>query len=763
MDCKVIGESHERWDALSKVLGKARYTRDYEVPNAFFGKVLRSTIAHGVVIDYDISEAEAVPGVVKILLPEDVSQNLYSTAGHPWKLDPEERDPIDRNILTRRVRQYGDEIAAVIAETELAARQAIEKIRVTYEEYPVYLTPEESMAEGAVEIHKGIKKNILAHTVHEHGDLAAAFEKADIIIEDVYETPVQLHVHLEQHSAYAYQDDDQRWVCVSSTQVPHLCRQITAQALGIRFSDLRIIKPLIGGGFGNKQDVSLEPLTVAMSMAVGGKPVRLEFDCEETMGFTRTRHSSKYYMKVGVTREGKVTAIDSKVLYNQGAYGSHGHAVSANGSAFFNISYHPEAMRYDVKSVYTNIGTGGAMRGYGIPQAMFALESVMEDAARKLGMDSIEFRMKNQFPSGKINEMSGVTFTNNNMVQVFEKGKEKFQWETRQKNIKEFNGSNKKMRRGIGVASFTYSTGVWPFDLEVTGARLTLIQDGCFKLIVGATELGQGSDTVFRQMAAETIGVKYEDIHIDSVTDTDYAPFDTAAFASRQSYITGMAVKDAAKKMRETLLERAAQFLEIDKKILSITDGDIINKETGELLTTLSELAMVIFYHKEYAQTIVTESSLNVKNASYATGAAFAEVSVDLDTGEVSLLDLLNVHDSGVILNPQLAEGQVHGGMIMGAFMGLSEGLRYNAKGKPLNNNLLDYKVPTFLDVPDLGTDFIEVPDPIGPYGNKSLGENPIVSPAAAVRNAFLNATGVEINKIPLHSQHVFEQLNEKL
>lgn len=758
MKNNVLGKSQDRWDAIAKVKGQAKYTADYEVRNLLHGKIIRSTIAHGYVKDYDISEAEKMPGVIKILLPEDVPQNKYGTAGHPLSLVPGKGDVEDRILLTRRVHHYGDTIAAVIAKTELDAIKAMEKIKITYDEYPVYLSPKESMKEGAIPIHDEFKNNIIADTTVGYGDMDKGFAEADFILEKEYSTPIQQHTHMEKQIATAYLDEDQRWTCISSTQIPHIARRIIGQALGMPWSNFRVKKPFIGGGFGNKQDVTIEPLAVYMSMVCGGKPVQINLTREESIGFTRTRHAIDYKFKLGLRKDGSISALDCQAVSNQGGYASHGHSIGGKGSSFIESLYKLDNFKYNAKTVYTNTGVAGAMRGYGIPQVMYALESLIEDAALTVGMDPVEFRVKNKTDDGHVNRISGVVQHGFKIGECLLEGKKEFNWDEKLEESKKYKTGSK--RRGVGVAGFSYGTAVYPFGLEVSGARLILIQDGSFKLMLGATEIGQGSDTVFSQMAAEVIGVSPNKILRDAVTDTDIDPFDTGAYASRQSYVTGYAVKEAAEKMKKEILQRTSQIYDIRIDFMDIVDNNIVYKHNGEIISSMADFALKAFYDMNHGKPIVAESSVNIHNNSYASGCTYAEVEVDIDTGKVELLSVLNVHDSGRILNPILATGQVEGGMAMGIAYGLSEGLLYSKEGKPLNNNLLDYKMPTTMDLPDLDVLFVEEDDPLAPFGNKSLGENPHCSPAGAIRNAVLNATGVAINKIPLNPQTVFEHLN---
>ncbi len=755
---KIIGKDVERWDARAKVQGKANYTADMPTKQKYYGKICRATIAHGLVKKLDISEALRVPGVVKILTPDDLPDFKFPTAGHPYSLNPKTRDKYDRNLLTKKVRLYGDEIAAVIAETELAAEIAVQKIAVEYEEYPFYLTPEEALAADAVEIHEGTK-NIIAATVAEVGVIQQGFAASDHIFEDQFSTQVQQHCHMESQVAYAYQDVDQRWVCVTSTQIPHICRRILGEAFGLPWGQFRVIKPFIGGGFGNKQDVVIEPLVVAMSMAVGGKPVMLELTREESLAYTRVRHAITYKMKLGLSKEGMIQALEVHLLSANGGYASHGHSIAAKGAGMLVALYKIPHMVYEAKTVYTNTATAGAMRGYGVPQIMFAIESFMANVARKLDFDPVAFRLKNLAPTDEINPINEITPYSGSLKECILKGKEAFHWDEKKEAAARHQSG--EMKRGVGLAAFAYTSGTYPKGYEIAGCRLTLNQDGSVKCMVGATEIGQGSDTVFRQMVAEQTGIPYENIFMDAHTDTDYAPFDTGAYASRQTYVTGMAVEKTANLLKEKILDCVERIDGYKVETLDIIAGDIVLKENGEVVQTVAELALKSFYHLEEGKCITAEVSNNCRVNSYPFGVTFAEVEVDTITGKVTIRSIMNVHDSGKILNPLLASGQVEGGMAMAIPYALSEELKYNAKtGAPLNNNLLDYKMPTAMDLPDLTHAFVEPEDPFGPFGSKALGEPPICSPAPALRNAILDAVGEEFNQLPITPQKIFERMN---
>lgn len=443
---------------------------------------------------------------------------------------------------------------------------------------------------------------------------------------------------------------------------------------------------------------------------------------------------------------------------NNGAYASHGHSIAGKGAGILQSLYKMPNMEYNSKTVYTNTASAGAMRGYGVPQVIFAMESIIEKAAKELGIDPVELRLKNLVGPNTENPVSHVMFFSNKLKECVEEGMKNFSWDERKKQADSQKTGD--FRRGVGMAVFAYATGVYPKSLEIGGCRLTLNQDGTVKLMVGATEIGQGSDTVFKQMVAETTGIPYDHIYTDMNTDTDYSPFDTGAYASRQSYVSGMAVRKAAIELKEKILDAVKKFDDIDQLHTDIVNGNIVYKHSGEVIQSVGDLALKSYYDLANGECITAEVSNNFHSNSNAMGATFADVEVDIKTGKVKILNILNVHDSGHILNPLLASGQVEGGMGMAVAYALAEELRYDEKtGAPLNNNLLDYKMPTSMDLPDMETLFVEEDDPMGPYGNKALGEPPICSPAAAIRNAVLDAIGIEVDELPIKPQKLMEIL----
>ena len=748
-----VGKSIIRVDACEKVTGGAKYTADLEPKGALVAKVVRSTIANGVVKGFDLEAALAVPGVVKIVTCFDVPDYQFPTAGHPWSVETAHQDIADRKLLNTRVRVYGDDIAAVVAEDEISAARAARLVMVEYEEYPPLLTPEEALAEGAPRLHDEKPGNLIAHSGFKLGELSyeeAAEEEGLIVIDKEYGTQSVQHCHIETPVSFAYMEKG-RIVVTTSTQIPHIVRRVISQALGVPMGMIRVIKPYIGGGFGNKQDVLYEPLNAYLCTLVGGRCVKMEISREETLACTRVRHAMNLHVKAAARKDGTLVARKLTAYSNQGGYASHAHAIVANTSNEFKQIYHDEkALEADAYTVYTNIATGGAMRGYGIPQAAFAAECMADDLALQLGMDPLEFRRKNCMQAGYEDPHTHVKFNSYGLMECMEKGRELIGWDEKRR---EYVNQTGPVRRGIGMAIFCYKTGVYPISLETASCRMVLNQDGSIQLMMGATEIGQGADTVFAQMAAQVTGITEDRVNVMSTQDTDSSPFDTGAYASRQTYVSGKAVVKTGTLFKEKILDYASYMLKRPMDTLDVKENSVVDRESGELLLSMEELATTAIYSLDRSVHITAEATSHCKDNTFASGACFVEVEVDMPLGKVKVTNIINVHDSGVLINPKLAEAQVHGGMSMGLGYGLSEQLLFDAKGRPLNDNLLDYKLPTAMDTPDLHVEFVEINDPTGPFGNKALGEPPAIPVAPAIRNAVLNATGVAVDSLPMDPQ----------
>ena len=826
-----IGAPVKRVDGYDKAAGRARFTDDLCPKKALVAKVLHATIAHGYVRSFDLEEAKKVPGVVGIYTCFDVPKWGFGTDGHPWHMEhPDDingpHDNMDRRLLNEHVRLYGEDIAAVIADDSVAADQALRLIKVTYEEEPFYLRAQDARADGAAQIHEDKDHNICAETEGGYGDYDKVTAEEGLLVFDEHfsTSPVQ-HTHLENPTAFAYEEAG-KIVITTSTQLPHIVRRVVAQALGRNWGDIRVIKPYIGGGFGNKQDVLYEPLCAWLCTQVGGRCVKLENTREETFANTRVRHSYDIHIITHVRPDGRIAARYLDLWSHQGAYTSHGHGVVENSVGAFTHMYPCDAVKTKAHSIYTNAQPAGAMRAYGFPQIMFALDAHTENIARKMGIDPIEFRMKNMMNVGYRDDFTNSEVYEDGLTKCIEKGRRIFRYDERKAACEAWNAGREKargwkdtaaspgdIRRGVGMAIFWYTSGVWPFFVETDTCNMIVNQDGTIQLIMAETEIGQGADTVFCQMAADTIGVPVKDIHIVSTQDTDTTPIGSGAYGSRQTFVTSFSIYQTGSVLKSKILRVASQQTGIPQEELDMREGIIFRKPAGaagadapqaevskapaadasgksfaykagspklterdeivsadgsgveipgEHLMTLKQLSMRSIYDNERSEQLTAETTGQSKANAFNYGCTFCEVEVDVPMCKVTVKDMLNVHDCGQVINPLLAEAQVHGGMSMALGYALSEEVLHDPKtGRMLNNNLLDYKLLTFMDHPSLKVAFSQTREPQTPFGNRSLGEPPAISGAPAIRNAILDATGVACDHIPMTPKYLFKKFKE--
>ena len=751
-----VGQSIPRVDAFAKVTGEAKYTADLVPTNAYVAKIVRAPVASGWVRGFDLTEAQAVPGVVRIFTCFDVPDIQFPTAGHPWSTVPSHQDICDRKLLNTRIRVWGDEIAVVVARDRVSAARAARLVHAEIKAFPPLSTPAEAMAPGATPLHSEHPDNVLSHSQFHLGEgtfAQAAAAPGAVVVSGHYSVPAVQHCHMEPVHSAAYMEG-QKITVITSTQIPHIVRRVCGQALGIPWSRVRVVKPYIGGGFGNKQDVLVEPLAAWLTTQLGGHAVEIELSREEVTGCTRTRHAFDWDVQAAASPDGTLLARTYRAWSNQGGYASHGHAIAANAANIFKQCYRDRvSLDSESYTVYTNRPTAGAMRGYGIPQGCFITEALTDDLADALGMDPLEFRLKNCVQAGYVDPHNGITMHSYGLAQALEKGRQAIGWDEKRRRYQNQTGPR---RRGVGMALFTYKSNVYPISLETASCRMALHEDGRVTVQMGATEIGQGADTAFTQIAAESIGLPVSAIDIQSTQDTDVTPFDTGAYASRQTYVSGTACKMTGESLRGKILDYAARMLGRSPQGLTITDGNILD-EAGQAVLTVADVGMESCYSLTDSRHLTAEETYHCEQNTFSTGACFAEIEVDIPLGQIHVLRLINVHDSGRLINPKLAEAQVHGGMSMGLGYALSEELLFDDACKPLNANLLDYKIPTAMDTPKLEALFVEVDDPTGPYGNKALGEPPAIPVAPAIRNALLHATGVSVHSLPLTPQKLIE------
>ena len=745
-------------DAYDKVTGRAKFTEDLCPRDALTAKVLHSTIAHGYVRSIDTAEAEKIPGVVKIFTCFDVPDLPFPTDGHIWHLG--EHDNMDRLLLNRHVRLYGDDIAAVVAEDPVTADRALKALKVEYEELPFYLTPQEAMQEDAVRIQENKPGNICGQTHLNIGDYdAVTAEPGLLVFDNWYHVPTVQHCHIENHECYAYEEAG-KIVVVSSTQIPHIIRRCVGQALGKPWGSVRIVKPYIGGGFGNKQDALYEPLCAWLSTQLGGRCVHLQCTREETFYANRVRHSFDMHMVTHVRPNGKIAARKLQVWSRQGGYTSHGHGVTENAIDAFTHIYTYDACQSDGWTVYTNTPSGGAMRAYGFPQMLFGVESQMEDIAERLGMDSVELRRMNMMPVGFINGFNKAENFYDSLNQCLDRGLELFHYQERLERCKNQTGP---IRRGVGMAIFYYTAGVWPVSVEHSSCRMVMNQDGSIQVQLGETEIGQGADTAFAQMAADAVGLPLEMVHVVSRQDTDVTPIGLGVFASRGTYVASYSIRQTGELLKRRILEHAEVMTRQPAFNLKLEDGVIYRTGDNKRLCTMQELAQHALYNLEHSKHLTAETSADVKNNAFNFGCTFAEVEVDIPLCRVKVLDMLNVHDCGKVINPALAAGQVHGGMSMALGYALSEKQDFDPEtGRPRNLHFTAYGLPTTMDHPALQSEFVENYEPTSGFGNRALGEPPAVSGAPAIRNAIFHATGVGLSELPMNASVLYQQFREK-
>ena len=745
-ECNVVGKSVPRIDAWAKSTGAAKYVGDMQRPDMLHAKILHSPLPHALIKSIDVSRAAALPGVRAVITYKDVPQIPFTTCGHPYPFDT----PKDSLILSRHLRYVGDPVAAVAADTPDIALDALELINVEYEELPAYFTIDEALAEGATELHEG-SKNLAGENEFDVGDAEGAMAHADVIVEETIETPIVTHSPIEPHVSLIELDEQGRLVFYLSTQVPSIMRERLAYALGMRMGQIRVVKGHVGGGFGGKQEPIFEPINAVLTL-ITGKPVRLELSREECLSCTRTRHSARITMRTGLMRDGTILARVMDIDQNTGAYSSHGHNVVYAIAMAFATLYPTPNLLFHGRSVYSNIPIAGAMRAYGCPQYAFAMESHVEHMALELGIDPLEFRRKNSYHLGDPINFPHVSVSTCGLQDAITKCEEAIgYWAFR----KEPRGEG-SIKRGIGTALFSYGQSCYPHSVELSGARIRVNEDATATLYIGCAEIGQGTDTVMAQIAAESLGIPLADLNLVAV-DTDTCPFDPGAYASRQTYVAGHAVKKAGAACKEQIVRYAADKLLVGYERLETEDGWIIDRDADQRLIPMKEITMRMYYDCHSPVTICHEESFAPTDNMLTFGASIAIVKVDTATGKIEVEKLVTAIDSGRIINPQLAMGQLNGGNVMSLGFGLSEQLLVDSKsGRVLNDNLLDYKMPTFADVPPIEGYFIETDEPSSAYGNKSLGEPPNIAPAAAVRNAVLDATGVAINKGPLTPERVF-------
>jgi putative selenate reductase molybdopterin-binding subunit len=781
---RVVGHPEAKVDAVKLAQGKPAFAADIEMRGMLVAKVLHSPVAHARIKRIDVANARALPGVAAVLTWQDVPRVVYSTAGQSDPIP----GPLDAFSLDNKVRFVGDRVAFVAAETESIAKQALELIEVEYETLPTILDSDQALAEDAPQIHdepeyvgfaeSDPRRNLAAEIRIDIGDVEAGFVEADLIIEGTYHVPKVQQAHIEPHVVVTYWDEDDRLVIRTSTQVPFHVRRQLAPVLGLPPKRIRVIKPRIGGGFGGKQEVLVEDVAAHLTIATG-RPVRFEHTRAEEFFASRSRHPMRIHMKTGVMRDGTITANEMHALSDTGAYGCHALTVSGNTGHKAMALYVGDGryrsspnIRFYADIVYTNTAPSGAYRGYGVPQGFWAVERHMEIIARRLGLDPLAFRLKNALRAGELHPFSTAwsegreprpeTINTCGLENCVEQGSAAIDWDEKYANHDWHHVPGKPyLRRGIGVALVMQGTAI-PY-LDMGGASIKINDDGSFNLLVGATDLGTGSDTVLAQQAAEVLGVPLEDVIIYS-SDTDFTPFDKGAYASSTTYISGGAVVKAAQQVAERIRIRAARMLgeetgeTIAPEVIRLADHSAWAPDGRAV--SLAEVALNALHHENQEQIMGVASFMSpVSPPPFA--AQFAEVTVDIETGQVTVDKLIMAVDAGVIVNPLTASGQVEGGMTQALGYAVCEEMCYNESGRLREVDFRDYHIFTAHEMPELQTIFVETVEPSHPFGVKAVAEIPMDGVAPAVGNAVLDACGANVVRAPVTPERVWRALKD--
>lgn len=759
---KHIGKSYDKVDAKGILSGKPSYTGDFVPKDALIIKVLRSPHAQAKIKSIDTSKAKLIPGVEAIFTYEDVPNTRFTLAGQTYP----EPSAYDALILDPVVRYVGDEVALVVAKDEATALKAMPLIKVEYEvqksvldlrtamDHETVVHPEDDIL-NHIPVGQDYKRNICVSYHKRVGDIEGELAKCDYVVEGTYFDQATRQSAMEPFQSFGYIDHLGRIVIVSSTQIVFHVRRHIARALGIPASKIRVIKPRIGGGFGSKQTACTELMTAFVTWKLQ-KPCYLLYDRTEAQTCSTTRHAREWYIRVGATKDGIIQVIDMDSITDAGAHATHCFTTTTAGEHKSVPLYNKaKAVHYGTEGVYMNHTPGGAFRGYGATEALWPLECAINRLADEMEIDPAELRQKNLIAAG---ERSLVYDPDEIMdsglfQETVNKVKEMARWDERPHSW----DIDERYRGGLGMALALQGSGV--ANIDVASVEIRLGDDGNYTLYTGSSDMGMGANTILTQMACEALGCPMESMTVVE-SDTDIVPFDPGSYASSTTYVTGTAAKMAAEELREKIIHKLAQFMDVKPEDIDF-DGLVGATKDGTKKMSVQELApkLLVGTTSEQLTGFATWGS---HTSPPPFMASIAEVKVDKQTGQIIPLHMYNCVDCGTVVNPKLARVQVEGGAVQAIGMALYEDVRYSSNGRLETNNFMTYKIPTRQDIGELHTAFVESYEESGAYGVKSIGEIVINTACPAIQHAVKNAVGADIRTLPMTPEKVFMGMDEK-
>ena len=759
---KHIGKSYDKVDAKGILSGKPSYTGDFVPKDALIIKVLRSPHAQAKIKSIDTSKAKLIPGVEAIFTYEDVPNTRFTLAGQTYP----EPSAYDALILDPVVRYVGDEVALVVAKDEATALKAMPLIKVEYEvqksvldlrtamDHETVVHPEDDIL-NHIPVGQDYKRNICVSYHKRVGDIEGELAKCDYVVEGTYFDQATRQSAMEPFQSFGYIDHLGRIVIVSSTQIVFHVRRHIARALGIPASKIRVIKPRIGGGFGSKQTACTELMTAFVTWKLQ-KPCYLLYDRTEAQTCSTTRHAREWYIRVGATKDGIIQVIDMDSITDAGAHATHCFTTTTAGEHKSVPLYNKaKAVHYGTEGVYMNHTPGGAFRGYGATEALWPLECAINRLADEMEIDPAELRQKNLIAAG---ERSLVYDPDEIMdsglfQETVNKVKEMARWDERPHSW----DIDERYRGGLGMALALQGSGV--ANIDVASVEIRLGDDGNYTLYTGSSDMGMGANTILTQMACEALGCPMESMTVVE-SDTDIVPFDPGSYASSTTYVTGTAAKMAAEELREKIIHKLAQFMDVKPEDIDF-DGLVGTTKDGTKKMSVQELApkLLVGTTSEQLTGFATWGS---HTSPPPFMASIAEVKVDKQTGQITPLHMYNCVDCGTVVNPKLARVQVEGGAVQAIGMALYEDVRYSSNGRLETNNFMTYKIPTRQDIGELHTAFVESYEESGAYGVKSIGEIVINTACPAIQHAVKNAVGADIRTLPMTPEKVFMGMDEK-